>query len=109
MLHKGKLFIHWVATDYEWEKGGHIAYERQDFTLRKLEDGSTRGIEGWTLLGTIDIECEIADIDSRQKLIESLQAKKAEIISVATREAEKLEDKIQQLLALPVGKSALGD
>lgn len=105
MLHKGKVFIHWLAGEHYGTDGGKISYDNYDWTPREGHSG----LEGYTLIGTVDIECEVSDIDARQKLVEKLQREKSVIIIEATRKAEHLEEKIQQLLALPSGQSVIAE
>lgn len=90
MLCKEKIFIYWVAREYV-EAGGEFSYHNTHWA---------ENVNGYTLVGTVDIEVEVLDIDARGKLVEKLAADKAEIIEIATKQAQRLSTKIEELLAL---------
>jgi hypothetical protein len=52
-------------------------------------------------LATYDLAIDLPDFDERDALVESLRMAKVVVINEATLRAEQLEEKIQQLLALP--------
>jgi hypothetical protein len=97
MQHKATVYIHWVPDTYSGKAGGHFSYDAHNWEPR---DGYP-GLDGYYLVGTTEINCEILEIDARQRLVEKLKTDKANLITKATRDAERLEEQIQQLLALP--------
>lgn len=97
---KMTAYLYWVSTDYERE-GGHYALH---------PDGSMDGFSGasgkWTLVGQQEVDFDVKPFDARELLIDGLKRQKAELIRETTQKAEKIEEKIQQLLALPASVAA---
>lgn len=93
---KTTAYLYWVADSF-YAEGGRYEVSRHDMD----------GYGGkWKLVGQKEVDFDVADFDPRELLIDSLKAEKAKVISEAAKEAEKLEEKIQQLLALPASAAA---
>ncbi|WP_442592515.1 hypothetical protein ACSBPU_13010 [Parapusillimonas sp. JC17] len=88
---------------------------RQEAFLAAMKNGShseavgalnfsnTPGMEivGWVRLGTATITVDVPDEDAiRLGYVETLKAKKAQVLADAQREVVKIEEKIQSLLAI---------
>lgn len=91
------VYVYWEPSQYE-EGGGHFQF----FT----REGMGR-YGDYVPAGSVEVDIDLPEgFDPRALLVESLTNKKAAIIRLATKEAEVLEEKIQQLLALPQGDAA---
>jgi hypothetical protein len=91
-----KLYVHWRANQHS-DNGGH--YTVWDMNMCSMEEyGKPLAVQ--------DVTFEVPEINGRERLIDQLKREKADIISEATRKAGQLEEKIQQLLALPSAEVA---
>lgn len=97
---KMTAYLYWVATDYE-AAGGHYALH----TDANLDDYSAGG-HAYTLLGQREVDFDVKPFDARELAVDALKKKKANVLAEATKEAKQIEDKIQQLLALPASVAA---
>lgn len=86
-----KIFIGWDCARYE--NGERGAYSIKDYHPTWDKD--------FKLLETLDMEFDVPEVDARGLMVESLKCKKDAVIQEATAKAEAIEEKIQQLLALP--------
>lgn len=88
---KKTLYIGWQTASYHKDGG---AYSVRDF--------NPTWDKGFKLLVTLpDHEIEVPEVDARGELIESLRRERQEIIIEASAKAKVIEDRIEELLALP--------
>jgi hypothetical protein len=97
---KMTVCLYWVATDWESD-GGHYALH----TSPDMDDYSGHGAT-WKLLGQQEVDFDVKPFDARELAVDALKKKKANVLAEATKEAKQIEDKIQQLLALPASVAA---
>ena len=90
---KFTVYLYWRVTERS-EKGGQFMVCNSN-NYEKLWPNE------YTLLGAQEIEfTEVLSVDPRERAINALKAEKATLIKEATQRAEKIEEKIQQLLAI---------
>lgn len=89
MQFKKKLHIHWRADETQ-EDGGGFSYWEVDMS----------SLSNYTLLAVVDIDVEILDFDVRALMVDNLRATKAAIIQKATAETQRIDQRIEELLAL---------
>lgn len=87
-----KLYLHW-QPDENSKDGGSL--EVFGFDASYMEHAV------YLLLKEVDIEFDFPPFDPRELLVSKLRAERERIIADATKRAEQIEEKIQQLLALP--------
>lgn len=92
-----KIYFYWRADKYA-DAGGRVVVSEFG--------GLAETIPDYLLLGEKDVDFVMPEIDARGHLAESLRAEKAEILREATQKAAKIEERIQQLLALPSSVAA---
>jgi hypothetical protein len=92
---KHTVYLYWIA-DGEHREGGYYAFHTDEHLAGYTSCGRT-----YTLLDTKEVDFDVKAFDARQMAVESLQKAKAELIAETTMKAKQIDDKIQQLLALP--------
>lgn len=92
--------LYWIS-DKDHKYGG-----RYEVLSGSHMDGHSSYGSTWRLLDTKEIEFDPIAFDARGELIESMKKEKKELIREATKKAEQIEEKIQQLLALDAPVSA---
>jgi len=86
-----KIYVHWKSD--EWSANGG------DYSLWDMDMSF---IEGYSKpLVVHETTIEVPEVDARGLLVSSLREKKAKIISEATEKAKQIDQKIEELLALP--------
>lgn len=99
---KMTVFLYWVTDDFKDEGGRYaLAPEGGMNGYTCTHSGSV-----WTLVGQREVDFEVAAFDPRDLSLKALKTKKSQIIAEATQKAEQIEEKIQQLLALPASVAA---
>ncbi len=89
---KINVFLYWVSESY-YPEGGYY---------NMVQHNGMDGYDGrWKLLDSKEVDFDIPSFDPREMLIGALKAQRQEIIDTATASAAAIEEKIQQLLALP--------
>jgi hypothetical protein len=94
---KMKVYLYWVSDAYMPDGGSYHA---------TLHDGMDGHDGRWRLLTSSEADFDVPAFDPRAELIESMKKEKAEVIREATKKAERLDERIQQLLALDAPAAA---
>lgn len=89
---KQTIYVYWKPDKYSAEGGNYGCHNMAGF--------ETAFPGEYILIGQQEVEFNIDPFDARSLLIDSLKTEKDKIISEATKNAQHLEEKIQQLLAL---------
>ena len=90
---KTTVYLYWKVDGYLKEGGSYRVVDSDNYeTLWPNE---------YTLLGSQEVEfVDHLQVDPRERALNALKVEKASIIKEATSKAEKIEEKIQQLLAI---------
>jgi len=87
-------YLYWNINKYS-DGGGK-------FAVMESDNWESTFPSEYKLLGSAEVEfADVQDFNPRELLLDGLKAEKDSIIKEATRKAEQIEEKIQQLLALP--------
>lgn len=91
MIIEKTIYTHWESREWSSEGGAYTCWD--------MDMSSSKGFS--KLLAKTTIQIEVPEIDGRQAMVETLQKERDEVIAVATAKAEKLSQRIEELLALP--------
>ena len=90
---KTQVYLYWKVD--EWSEGGgrYVIVDSDNFESIWPDE--------YTLLGSQEVEfVDHLQVDPRERALNALKVEKSSIIKEATSKAEKIEEKIQQLLAI---------
>lgn len=86
---KFEMFI--SARQYEHESKATIVVSSEDYSM----------IDEYTLIAKKTISIEVPEFDLRPAQIEKLKAKREKILAISERDLQRIDEKINTLLALP--------
>ena len=90
---KTQVYLYWKVD--EWSEAGG------SYRIVDSDNYETLWPSEFTLLGSQEVEfVDHLQVDPRERALNALKVEKASIIKEATSKAEKIEEKIQQLLAI---------
>lgn len=92
-----KIYFYWRADTYS-DAGGRVVVSEFD--------GLGKHCPEYLPIGEQDVDFAMPEIDVRGHLAKTLRAEKDAILREASQKAAKLEEKIQQILALPSSAAA---